>query len=60
MMTNSVSETAKTVVRRNTIEVQGGGNWELFDELFADDLVIIRRNQAVSPTRLAYSNSTAG
>ena len=25
MMTNSVSETAKTVVRRNTIEVQGGG-----------------------------------
>ena len=20
-----------------TIEVQGGGNWELFDELFADD-----------------------
>ena len=37
MMTNSVSETAKTVVRRNTIEVQGGGNWELFDELFADD-----------------------
>jgi predicted SnoaL-like aldol condensation-catalyzing enzyme len=37
MMTNDVSETAKAVVRRNTIEVQGGGNWELFDELFADD-----------------------
>ncbi len=36
-MTNDISETAKAVVRRNTIEVQGGGNWELFDELFADD-----------------------
>jgi predicted ester cyclase len=37
MVTNDISETAKAVVRRNTIEVQGGGNWELFDELFADD-----------------------
>jgi len=37
MMTNDINETAKAVVRRNTIEVQGGGNWELFDELFADD-----------------------
>jgi hypothetical protein len=37
MMTNDISESAKAVVRRNTIEVQGGGNWELFDELFADD-----------------------
>ena len=36
-MANDISETAKAVVRRNTIEVQGGGNWELFDELFADD-----------------------
>jgi steroid delta-isomerase-like uncharacterized protein len=35
----SVSETAKAVVRRNTNEVQGGGNFELFDELFADDFV---------------------
>jgi steroid delta-isomerase-like uncharacterized protein len=32
-----VSEAAKAVVRRNTEEVQGGGNFELFDELFADD-----------------------
>ena len=36
-MTNGISQTAKAVVRRNTIEVQGGGNWELFDELFDDD-----------------------
>jgi len=34
-----VSEAAKAVVRRNTEEVQGGGNFELFDELFADDFL---------------------
>jgi hypothetical protein len=38
MMTNDISQTAKEVVRRNTIEVQGGGNWALFDELFDDNL----------------------
>ncbi|MCW5802008.1 MAG: ester cyclase [Deltaproteobacteria bacterium] len=38
-MTMSASEAAKAVVRRNTEEVQGGGNWDLFDELFADDFV---------------------
>lgn len=36
-MTNDISEIAKAVVRRNTMEVQGGGNWQLFDTLFADD-----------------------
>jgi predicted ester cyclase len=35
----SVSEAAKAVVRRNTEEVQGGGNFEVFDELFADDFL---------------------
>ena len=35
----NVSEAAKAVIRRNTEEVQGGGNWALFDELFADDFV---------------------
>ena len=35
----SVSEAAKAVVRRNTEEVQGGGNFEVFEELFADDFV---------------------
>src|SRR3954453_16675967 len=39
MNQNDVSEAAKAVVRRNTEEVQGGGNFELFDELFADDFV---------------------
>jgi steroid delta-isomerase-like uncharacterized protein len=39
-MTNvSVSEVAKAVVRRNTEEVQGRGNFELFEQLFADDFL---------------------
>ena len=33
------SDTAKAVVRRNTEEVQGGGNFEVFEELFADDFL---------------------
>ena len=36
-MTANIGETAKNVVRRNTEEVQGRGNWALFNELFADD-----------------------
>jgi predicted ester cyclase len=36
-MTQQTAELAKSVVRRNTAEVQGGGDWELFDELFSDD-----------------------
>lgn len=35
----NISEAAKAVIRRNTDEVQGGGNWALFDELFADDFL---------------------
>ena len=38
-MTKDASEAAKAVVRRNTEEVQGGGNFDVFDELFADDFV---------------------
>lgn len=33
------AEAAKAVIRRNTEEVQGRGDWTLFDELFADDFV---------------------
>ena len=33
------SDAAKAVVRRNTEEVQGGGNFSVFEELFADDFV---------------------
>lgn len=37
MSGNLIGEAAKAVVRRNTEEVQGGGDWALFDELFADN-----------------------
>ena len=33
------SDAAKAVVRRNTEEVQSRGNFDVFDELFADDFV---------------------
>src|SRR5258708_18513420 len=36
---NVSAEDAKDVVRRNTEEVQGRGNFEVFEELFADDFV---------------------
>lgn len=29
----------KTIVRKNTEEVQGQGNWALFDQLFANDFI---------------------
>jgi hypothetical protein len=34
-----LSDGAKAVVRRNTEEVQSRGNFDLFEELFADDFV---------------------
>ena len=37
MSSTSAGETAKAVVRRNTEEVQGKGNFDVFEELFADD-----------------------
>ena len=33
------SDAGIAVVRRNTEEVQGGGNFEVFEELFADDFL---------------------
>jgi predicted ester cyclase len=33
------SEAAKAVVRQNAEEVQGKGNFDLFEQLFADDFV---------------------
>jgi steroid delta-isomerase-like uncharacterized protein len=36
-MSTDIGEMAKAITRRNTEEVQGGGDWELFAELFADD-----------------------
>ena len=39
MSTITLSDAAKAVVRRNTEEVQGKGNFEVFEELFAADFV---------------------
>ena len=39
MSTSTPSETAKAVVRQNTEEVQGKGNFDVFEQLFADDFV---------------------
>ena len=39
MSTTTASDAAKTVVRRNTEEVQGKGNFDVFEELFANDFV---------------------
>jgi predicted ester cyclase len=38
-MDRSISEAAKAVVRRNTEEVQGQGDFTVFDELFADNYI---------------------
>src|SRR4029450_3632703 len=37
MSNSTVGDAAIAVVRRNTEEVQGKGNWDLFEDLFADD-----------------------
>ena len=39
MSTFNSSDAAKAVVRRNTEEVQSHGNFEVFDELFADNFI---------------------
>lgn len=39
MRNMSSGEAAKAVVRRNTEEVQGGGDFEVFEQLFADDFL---------------------
>jgi steroid delta-isomerase-like uncharacterized protein len=39
MSNKTSSESAKAVVRRNTAEVQGKGNFDVFEELFANDFV---------------------
>lgn len=39
MKNSASSDAAKAVVRRNTEEVQGRGNFDVFEELFSDDFV---------------------
>ena len=40
MSSTTTSNAAKAVVRRNTEEVQGGGNFVVFEELFAAPLTL--------------------
>ena len=39
MRNSTLDDAAIAVVRRNTEEVQGKGNWDLFEKLFADHFV---------------------
>jgi hypothetical protein len=43
------SDSGIAVVRRNTEEVQSGGNFEVFEELFASDFVDHTLHRAASP-----------
>jgi steroid delta-isomerase-like uncharacterized protein len=45
------SEAAKSVVRRNTEEVQGQGKFEVFEDLFADDFVDHTPQPAMTPDK---------
>jgi len=51
MSTNPISEAAKAVVRRNTFEVQGRGNFEVFEELFSDDFVDHTTQPGMTPNK---------
>jgi len=51
MTGDSVLDAAKAVVRRNTEEVQGGGNFDVFEELFADDFVDRTTQPGTSPDK---------
>jgi len=48
---NAISAAAKAVVRRNTEEVQGKGNFDVFEELFADDFVDHTTQPGTSPDK---------
>ena len=45
------SEAAKAVIRRNTEEVQGRGNFDVFDGLFADDFIDHTPQPGTSPDK---------
>lgn len=44
-------DAAKAVVRRNTEEVQGRGNFEVFEGLFADDFVDHTPRPSMTPDK---------
>ena len=49
------SDAARAVVRRNTEEVQGTGNFKVFEELFADDFVDYTPQPSMTPDRAGVS-----
>jgi hypothetical protein len=49
--TTSISAAAKAVVRRNTEEVQGQGEFEVFEELFANDFVDHTTQPGTTPVK---------
>ena len=51
MSNSTVGDAAIAVVRRNTEEVQGKGNWRVFEELFADDFVDHTPQPATTPDK---------
>ena len=52
MSNSTVGDAAIAIVRRNTEEVQGKGNWDLYEELFADDFVDHTPQPGTTPTRM--------
>jgi steroid delta-isomerase-like uncharacterized protein len=51
MNENAISAAGKAVVRRNTEAVQGKGNFDVFEELFADDFVDHTTQPGTSPDK---------
>src|SRR5260370_1536732 len=51
MNSTSSSDVAKAVVRRNTEEVQGKGNFDVFEEIFADDFVDHTNQTSMTPDK---------
>lgn len=51
MSVNPISEAAKAVVRRNTEEVQGKGDFRVFDEIFADNFVDHTTQPGTTPNK---------
>ena len=64
MSNSTVGDAAIAIVRRNTEEVQGKGNWDLYEELFADDFVDHTPQPGTTPdqngVRVLYKRSGRG
>jgi steroid delta-isomerase-like uncharacterized protein len=52
----TASEAAKAVVRRNTEEVQGKGNFDVFEELFADNFIDHTPQPGATPNKAGVRN----